>query len=110
MHVRSESLIASVRRQRRKLEKRDWELWTTISVTGVLASFTILAFTLPRAFLTHDGLHFEVTISRSLAAGLVVLVLLSAHYLVVLSPHLKSLSRRLRRFLLVNAEGETVGV
>ena len=33
-----------------------------------------------------------------------------AHYLVVLSPHLKSLSRGLRRLLLVNAEGETVGV
>jgi len=82
MHGSSESLLAKVSQQLRKLEKRDWELWTIISLTGVLASFTILAITLPSTFLTNDSFHFEVTISRSLAGGLVVLVLLLNTYLV----------------------------
>ena len=82
MHGSNESLLAKVSLQLRKLEKRDWELWTIISLTGVLASFTILAITLPKAFLTNDSFHFEVTISRSLAGGLVVLVLLLNTYLV----------------------------
>jgi diguanylate cyclase (GGDEF)-like protein len=82
MHGTTESLLPKVSEQLRKLEERDWELWAIVSLTGVLASFTILAIALPRAFLTNGSFHFEITISRSLAGGLVVLVLLLNTYLV----------------------------
>jgi diguanylate cyclase (GGDEF)-like protein len=94
----SEGLLAKVSQQLRKLEKRDWELWTIVSVTGVLASFTILAVTLPSTFLSNNSFHFEVTISRSLAAGLVVLVLLLNTYLVGKRMEL----RRLREEIISN--------
>ena len=67
MHGTTESLLPKVSEQLRKLEERDWELWAIVSLTGVLASFTILAIALPRAFLTNGSFHFEVTISSSLA-------------------------------------------
>jgi len=77
----NESLLARVTQQLYKLEKRDWELWTIISVTGLLASCAILAIALPGAFLNTSNIHFEITISRPLAVGLVVLVALLNTYL-----------------------------
>jgi len=78
----SESLLARVTVQLCKLEKRDWELWTIVSVTGVLASLAILAIALPNAFLGNSNVRFEIAISRPLAVGLVVLVSLLNTYLV----------------------------
>lgn len=82
MHRTSESLLAKVSEQLYKLEKRDWELWTIVSLTGILASCTVLAVALPNALFKSGSFHFEITISRSLALGLVVLVLLLNTYLV----------------------------
>lgn len=82
MQPSTESLLSRVTQQLYKLEKRDWELWAIVSVTGVLASLTIFAIALPGAFLRNsNGVHFEVTISRPLAVGLVVLVSLLNTYL-----------------------------
>ena len=78
----TESLLARVSKQLSKLEKRDWELWTIVSITGVLASTAILVIALPSAFLNNKGVHFEITISRPLAVGLVVLVSLLNTYLI----------------------------
>lgn len=78
----NESLLARVSKQLYKLEKRDWELWTIVSITGVLASIAILVIALPGAFLNSRGVHFEITISRPLAVGLVVLVSLLNTYLI----------------------------
>lgn len=78
----SESLLSRVSQQLRMLEKRDWELWTIVSVTGLLVSLGILGMAVPSILLRNDSVHFEVTVSRSLAAGLVVLVALLNAYLV----------------------------
>jgi diguanylate cyclase (GGDEF)-like protein len=78
----TESLLGRVSQQLYNLEKRDWELWAIISITGILVSLGIFAIALPGAFLTNDNVHFEVTISRPLAIGLVVLVALLNTYLV----------------------------
>lgn len=82
MDYSKESLLARVTTQLCKLEKRDWELWTIVSITGVLASFAVLAIALPGAFSNKSTVHFEVTFSRPLAVGLVVLVSLLNAYLV----------------------------
>jgi diguanylate cyclase (GGDEF)-like protein len=82
MYRPSESLLGRVSQQLYSLEKRDWELWTIVSVTGVLVCLGILAIALPNAFLENDNVHFEISASRSLAVGLVVLVALLNTYLV----------------------------
>ena len=81
MYRTTESLLGRVSLQLCKLEKRDWELWTIISATGILASLGISALILPSAFLKDGSVHLEVTVSRPLAIGLVVLLALLNTYL-----------------------------
>ena len=77
-----EGLLARLAPQLTRLEKRDWELWAIVSVTGILVSLGLLALVLPAAFLKDDNIHFEINVSRPLALGLVVLVALLNTYLV----------------------------
>lgn len=78
----SESTLARVTQQLSRLEKRDWELWAIVSITGVLVSAALLAILFHAAFLRSDGIHFELTVSRPLAIGLFVLLTLLNTYLV----------------------------
>ena len=76
----TESALARVSHQLIKLEKRDWELWFIVSLTGILVSATLLAILFHAAF--REGLHFEMTVSRPLAIGLFALLALLNTYLV----------------------------
>lgn len=79
--VRSyESGLARVTQQLSRLEKRDWELWGIVSLTGLLVSGTLLAILFHAAF--EDGIRFELTVSRPLAVGLLVLLAISNTYFV----------------------------
>jgi diguanylate cyclase (GGDEF)-like protein len=78
---RSESTLARVSQQLLRLEKRDWELWGIISLTGILVSMGLLAMVLPAAFKSNT-IHFEITVSRTLAIGLFALLVLLNTYLV----------------------------
>jgi diguanylate cyclase (GGDEF)-like protein len=82
MYTQTESVLARVGQRLAQLEKRDWELWLIVSLTGVLVAAGMLAILFPAAFLKHDNVHFEVTVSRPLALGLVALVALLNTYLV----------------------------
>ncbi|HEX3741353.1 MAG TPA: GGDEF domain-containing protein [Terriglobales bacterium] len=82
MLTQSKSNLARVTQQLSKLEKRDWELWAIVSVTGILVSATLLAILFHAAFLTNGGIHFELTVSRPLAIGLFILLGLLNTYLV----------------------------
>jgi predicted signal transduction protein with EAL and GGDEF domain len=82
MYRPTESLLGWVSQQLYNLEKRDWELWTIVSVTGILVSLGILAIALPSAFLKNERVQFDITVSRPSAVGLVVLVALLSTYLV----------------------------
>jgi hypothetical protein len=77
----SESALARVSQQLTRLEKRDWELWSTVSLTGILVSVGLLAILLPAAF-KGDTIRFEITVSRPLAIGLFVVLALANTYLV----------------------------
>lgn len=81
MLKRDESALARVSQQLSRLEKRDWELWLIVSLTGILVSACLLAIVLPAAF-KGDSIHFEISVSRPLALGLFVLVALLNTYLV----------------------------
>jgi diguanylate cyclase (GGDEF)-like protein len=82
MFVNAENSLARIAQQLSKIEKRDWELWTIVSITGVLVSATLLMILLPAAFSEAGGVHFEITVSKPLAIGLFVLLALLNTYLV----------------------------
>jgi diguanylate cyclase (GGDEF)-like protein len=77
----SESALARVSQQLSRLEKRDWELWAIVTLTGILVSVGLLAI-LFRAAFKDDTVHFEITVSRPLVIGLFVLLALLNTYLV----------------------------
>jgi diguanylate cyclase (GGDEF)-like protein len=74
--------LANVNRELRKLEKRDTELWLIATVTGILVGTALLAVLLPSAFLKSSNLHFEITVSKELASGLFVILILANTYIV----------------------------
>jgi diguanylate cyclase (GGDEF)-like protein len=78
---RSETALARVTHQLSRLEKRDWELWVIVSLTGVVVSIGLLAI-LFRAAFNDDTIHFEITVSRPLVIGLFILLALLNTYLV----------------------------
>ena len=81
MLKQSQSALARVSQQLSRLEKRDWELWVIVSLTGVLVTAGLLALLLPAAF-KSDSIHLEITVSRPLAIGLFILLVLLNTYLV----------------------------
>lgn len=94
MFKQSESALARVSQQLSRLEKRDWELWVIVSLTGILVSVGLLAILLPAAF-RGDKIHFEITVSRPLAIGLFVLLALFNTYLVTKRFELRRLREQL---------------
>ncbi|HUJ94801.1 MAG TPA: GGDEF domain-containing protein [Terriglobales bacterium] len=82
MYTQTESVLARVNGELSRLEKRDWELWTIVSVTSLLVSGGLLAILFPAAFLKKEAIHFEITVSRPLVLGLVALIALLNIYLV----------------------------
>lgn len=76
-----ESTVARVSKQLSSLEKRDWELWAIVSLTGLLVSAVLLAILFRVAF-NDDTVHFEFTVSRPLVIALSVLLALLNTYLV----------------------------
>lgn len=89
-----DSILAQVSHELARLEKRDWELWLIVSLTGVLASAGLLAIVLPAAFIKQDNVHFEITVSRQLVVGLLVLLALLNTYLVTRRVELRRLREK----------------
>jgi diguanylate cyclase (GGDEF)-like protein len=81
-HQQSESILARVSQDLAELEKRDWELWLIVSITGVLVGAGLLATLFPAVFLRHENVHFEITVSKQLFVGLIALLILLNTYLV----------------------------
>lgn len=82
MYTESKSVLASVSRDLRLLEKRDWELWGIVSLTGLLVAAALLAILIPAAFFQGDNIRLQITVSRPLVIGLLVLLTLLNTYLV----------------------------
>lgn len=91
----SDSVMANVNRELRKLEKRDWELWVIVSATGILVGTGLLAVLLPAAFLESGNFHFEITVSKELACALLVVLILANTYLVSRRIEFRQLRQRM---------------
>ncbi len=91
----SDSVLANVNCELRRLEKRDWELWLIVTGTGVLVSAGLLGILLPAAFMKSGSLHFEITVSKELASGLLVLLTLANTYFVSRRIEFRKLRQRM---------------
>jgi hypothetical protein len=93
--VLEESVLGRVSQQLSHLEKRDLELWFVIAFSGVTVSAGLLAVLFPAAFLNRDSFHFEVTVSKEIFVGLVVLLVLLNTYLAFRRFELRRVRERL---------------
>lgn len=82
MQQQAQSILARVSQELSQLEKRDWELWLIVSLTGLLVGAGLLAVVFPAAFLKQENVHFEITVSRQLVVGLITLLILLNTYVV----------------------------
>jgi len=78
----SESVLAKVSQQLAAIEKRDWELWLIVAVTGILVGAGLLTITFPAAFLDHRSLRMEMEVPRELFLGLIALLILFNTYVI----------------------------
>ncbi len=91
----SGSILANVNHELAKLEKRDSELWWIVSITGLIVGSGLVLTLLPAAFAKSGNLHFEITVSRQLVVGLMVLLILLNTYLVTRRVELRRLRERM---------------
>ena len=89
------SLLANLSGELSQLERRDWELWLIISMTGALVTAALVAIVFPASFLQGQSLHFQVTASRPLVAGLIVLLAILNTYLLSKRFEVRRLRERL---------------
>ncbi|MGC2208708.1 MAG: GGDEF domain-containing protein [Candidatus Korobacteraceae bacterium] len=78
-----------------RLEKRDWELWLIVAISGTVGGCTLLSLLFPSTFLQMGSIHLEITISRHLFFGVLALLILLNTYVVTRRAEL----RRVRRTL-----------
>jgi diguanylate cyclase (GGDEF)-like protein len=76
------SILAKVGIQLTSIEKRDWELWLVVTVTGMIVGVGLLALAFPSAFLAQKSMHMEVEVPRELFLGLVALLILFNTYII----------------------------
>jgi diguanylate cyclase (GGDEF)-like protein len=74
-------VLGRVSRELARVEKRDWELWFIALVAGITVATGLLALIFPAAFMRSGNLHVEISVSRELFLGLIVLLLLFNAYL-----------------------------
>ncbi len=79
----SPDAFSAITQQLAEVERRDWELWIIVSVAGALVTAGLLALIIPAAFLKQEDVHFQITVSRQLVIGLLVLLGLLNGYLVI---------------------------
>jgi len=91
----AEDTFSAVTQQLAALEKRDWELWILVCFAGILVAVGLLALIAPAAFVRQDQVHLQVTVSRQLVVGLVVLLTLLNSYLVTRRLDLRKARQRL---------------
>jgi diguanylate cyclase (GGDEF)-like protein len=78
--VEAENLAAKLTQELSRLEKRDWELWLIVAMSGIVGGCTLLCILFPSTFLQQGAVHLEITISRGLFfVALTLLMLLNTY-------------------------------
>ena len=64
------------------LERREFEQWVVVVGTGILVGVGLVVTLFPGAIRRNEPVHFELTVSRELFMGLVVLLILFNTYMI----------------------------
>ncbi len=78
-----DTLLSKMTKELSRLEKRDWELWLVVALSGLIASCGLLFTLFPSVFRQQGDLHFEITLSKWLFLGLLSLLILLNTYIAV---------------------------
>ena len=78
----SESVVGRLSQQLSVLEKRDWQLWLIVAITGILVGAGLLALLFPAAILKEGNVHVEFVVSRELFVGLLALLIILNTYMI----------------------------
>jgi diguanylate cyclase (GGDEF)-like protein len=99
------NLAARLTRELSRLEKRDWQLWLIVAISGAVGGCTLLCILFPLTFLQPGTVHLEITISRRLFFAVLALLILLNTYVLTRRAEL----RRVRRSLVTTSiQGELV--
>jgi diguanylate cyclase (GGDEF)-like protein len=79
--IETDNLAAKLTQELSRLERRDWELWLIVAVSGIVGGCAILCILFPSAFLQAGEVHLEVTISRRLFLVVLTLLILLNTYI-----------------------------
>ena len=79
---RSESILSRLSQQLSALEKRDFELWLVVVLTGMLVGGGLLAVLFPSVILNQATVHFEFRVSRELYVALIGLLIVFNTYMI----------------------------
>ncbi len=88
--IEADNLAAKLTQELSRLEKRDWELWLIVALSGIVGGCTLLCVLFPSTFLQTGEAHFEITISRRLFFAVLTL-------LIVLNTYVATRRAELRR-------------
>lgn len=91
--LEADNLAAKLTRELTRLEKRDWELWLIVGMSGIVGGCTLLCILFPSTFLQGGEIHLETTISKRLFFVALTLLMLLNTYVVTR----RAESRRVRR-------------
>ena len=76
------SVLAKVSTHLAAIEKRDWELWLVVVVSGIIVGAGLLALIFPAALLAQKNLRVELQVPREVFFGLVALLILFNTYII----------------------------
>ncbi len=91
----SRSILGTVSRELARMEKRDWELWSIVLLTGIVVSGGLLVLISPSAFVREGDLHFQIDVPKEMFLGLVALLVLFNTYMVSKRMELRRVRQRL---------------
>jgi diguanylate cyclase (GGDEF)-like protein len=89
------NLAATLTQELSRLEKRDWELWLIVAISGIVGGCTLLCLLFPSTFLQTGVIHLEFTVSRRLFFAVVALLILLNTYVVTRRAELRRVRRNL---------------
>lgn len=92
------NLAAKLTQELTRLEKRDWELWMIVGISGVVGACILLCVLFPSTFLQGGEFRLETTISRRFFFVVLTLLMLLNTYVLTRRAEL----RRVRRSSISN--------
>jgi diguanylate cyclase (GGDEF)-like protein len=79
--IEDDNLAAKLTQELSRLQKRDWELWLIVLISGIVGSCALLCILLPSTFLQTGNVHLEITVSRRLFFVVFTLLILLNTYI-----------------------------